>query len=97
MCCTQIDLKGSIFIKCPCGSIRSKVLKSGVSAIPGHCLCKDWHCVCKQAPLITVNWYPAQSAFPWICSRCRVSDGINNTDAQKMVTVHSASGLDGCI
>lgn len=31
---------------------------------------------------------------PWICSRCKISDQINDRDAQKMVTIHSASRLE---
>lgn len=62
VCCTQINWKGSIFIKCPNGSNRSEVLKAGVIAIPGHCMHKDWYCICIQALVITGNWHPAQSA-----------------------------------
>lgn len=60
-------------------------------------VCTKTGIVYANRPLITVNWHPAQSAFPWIWSRCRISDGMNDRDVQKMVTIHNASGLDGCI
>jgi len=61
VCCTQINRKRSIFIKCPNGSSRSEILKFGVIAIPGHCMHKDQYCICIQALVITGNWHPAQS------------------------------------